>query len=74
MQVLLYTLALHRFLSVARKDYDYDKDIGSVMYLFLRGMDSKNKNYEGIFNIRPRFSLIEKLSNHIASQKELKNA
>lgn len=73
-QVLLYTLALHRFLSVARKDYDYDKDIGSVMYLFLRGMDSKNKNYEGIFNIRPRFSLIEKLSNHIASQKELKNA
>lgn len=72
-QVLLYTLALHRFLSVAEKDYDYDRDFGSVMYLFLRGMDSKNEDFEGIFNIKPRKELIEKLSAHFAQVKETNN-
>ena len=42
LQYLLYTLALHRYLRTRLgEQYDYERDIGGVAYLFLRGMNGK---------------------------------
>ncbi len=37
LQFVLYTLALHRLLAVRLPDYDYERTIGGVCYVFLRG-------------------------------------
>ncbi len=41
LQYLIYTLALHRLLLARRADYDYDRDVGGAVYLFLRGAGPK---------------------------------
>ncbi len=38
LQALLYTVALHRLLAARLPDYDYDRDVGGHLYLFVRGM------------------------------------
>jgi exodeoxyribonuclease V beta subunit len=38
LQSLLYTVALHRWLRVRKAGYDYQRDVGGVFYLFVRGM------------------------------------
>lgn len=37
-QAFLYTVALHRYLSARIRAYEYDRHVGEVYYLFLRGM------------------------------------
>ena len=45
LQMLIYTYALHRFLKVRVKDYDYQSHVGGGVYLFLRGMtNDKTEN------------------------------
>jgi len=58
-QYVLYTLALHRLLRTRLPDYDYDRDIGGVFYLFLRGMVKGQAT--GVFYTKPARVLIEKL-------------
>lgn len=39
-QYVIYTLALHRFLTQRKKDaYQYQRDFGGVLYVFLRGLN-----------------------------------
>ncbi|GLU32533.1 exodeoxyribonuclease V subunit beta [Trinickia caryophylli] len=38
LQGLLYTLALHRYLKVRKRGYDYDAHVGGYLYVFLRGV------------------------------------
>ena len=38
LQALLYTVALHRYLRWRLPDYDPDRHLAGVLYLFLRGM------------------------------------
>jgi len=54
LQYQLYTLALHRLLGQRLPDYDYDKHIGGVCYLFLRGMraDDESGKETGVFKTR----------------------
>jgi exodeoxyribonuclease V beta subunit len=59
-QYVLYTLALHRLLKVRLPDYDYDRDVGGVVYLFLRGLES-DKPGQGVFYTKPSKALIEGL-------------
>ena len=66
LQYLLYTLALHRMLKLRKPDYDYDKDIGGVLYLYLRGLkrpgiDIASETSSGVFFTKPSLKLIEKL-------------
>lgn len=50
-QYQLYTLALHRYLQQRIPDYDYDRHIGGVFYLFLRGMGPEPGS--GVYRCRP---------------------
>lgn len=60
LQYQLYTLALHRYLRHRLEDYDYQRDFGGVIYLFLRGIDSQHPG-NGIFSCRPEWELIERM-------------
>lgn len=61
-QILIYSVALHRFLKTIVKDYDYEKDFCGVMYLFLRGLQKGTDSIStGIYQIKPKFELVERL-------------
>ncbi|MBN8737774.1 MAG: UvrD-helicase domain-containing protein [Xanthomonadales bacterium] len=55
LQWLVYTLALHRWLKQRMADYDYDRHVGEVYYLFVRGMAEGR----GIHVDRPPRALVE---------------
>ncbi|WDP89107.1 MAG: exodeoxyribonuclease V subunit beta [Desulfobacter sp.] len=50
LQYLLYILALHRLLTARLPDYDYDRDVGGAVYLFLRGV---GRGGQGIYAHKP---------------------
>ncbi|MHA3357184.1 exodeoxyribonuclease V subunit beta [Yersinia enterocolitica] len=60
LQYQLYTLALHRYLRHRLGHYDYQRDFGGVIYLFLRGVDKQHPG-NGIFSCRPERELIERM-------------
>ncbi|WP_346948660.1 exodeoxyribonuclease V subunit beta [Dyella sp.] len=41
LQYAIYTLALHRQLRARLPDYDYERHVGGVLYLYLRGLDGE---------------------------------
>lgn len=57
LQAVLYALALHRYLKVRLKGYDYPTHFGGIRYLFLRGMAEG----QGVFGFRPEPAWIEEL-------------
>ena len=66
LQYQLYTLALHRYLASRLPDYDYERHIGGVFYLFLRGMQADSS--QGIFFTRPEPALIHALDRLFAGE------
>ncbi len=58
LQYHLYTLALHRHLKSTLSDYEYEKDMGGVFYLFLRGMNHHDHPGSGVYFDRPDGSTI----------------
>lgn len=60
LQYHLYLLALHRYLRQRLPDYSYERHIGGVAYLFLRGMDPLTPG-QGVFIDRPPLAVIEAL-------------
>ncbi len=63
LQYHLYTLALHRFLTLREPGYSYEKSLGPVFYIFLRGV--KGKSGSGIFSHRPDYGKILALEEKI---------
>ncbi len=53
LQYHLYAVALHRFLSLRKPGYSYEKNFGGVYYLFLRGLGGLPEKRNGIFFDRP---------------------
>ncbi|MBF0468243.1 MAG: UvrD-helicase domain-containing protein [Desulfamplus sp.] len=71
LQYVLYTLALHRLLKSRLGDrYDYDRDVGGVIYLFLRGVNLRDMTSEGhgVYFDKPPFELIDMLDNCFAGK------
>ncbi len=58
LQYVLYLLALHRQLRARLADYDYDRDVGGALFIFLRGASSSG---HGIYFAKPPRELIESL-------------
>lgn len=66
LQYHLYTLALHRFLKLRLGPrYDYDRHMGGVLYLFVRGMTGpdaiQDDGVRGVFADQPPAAVIEAL-------------
>lgn len=60
LQYLLYTLAVHRYLTVRLSGhYDYERDFGGVAYLFLRAMNGESAS--GVYFDKPSKLLIEEM-------------
>jgi exodeoxyribonuclease V beta subunit len=62
LQYLLYTVALHRYLALRLPDYDYDRQIGGVFYLFLRGINAENGGSTGVYADRLPRALVEQVA------------
>ena len=48
LQYFIYSLALHRYLTVRLPGYSFDKHFGGGLYLFVRGIDGGTEE-NGIF-------------------------
>jgi exodeoxyribonuclease V beta subunit len=57
LQYHLYTLAACRYLELRVPGFDYTRDFGGVIYLFIRGIQEAGNN--GIFVHQPELSVIE---------------
>jgi exodeoxyribonuclease V beta subunit len=67
LQALLYTVALHRYLRWRMPDYDPERNLAGIVYLFLRGMvgaqtPAVDGTPCGVFAWRPPTALVEELS------------
>jgi len=70
LQYLVYTLALHRYLSRRVLGYDYERHFGGVYYLFLRGMRPQHGCRYGVWHDRPGAELIDALNRLFESGRE----
>jgi exodeoxyribonuclease V beta subunit len=74
LQSLLYTVALHRWLRSRLRGYDYDRHVGGVRYLFVRGMREGWTDADGaplgVHADRPPRELVEALDAAIGCLKE----
>ena len=61
LQYLLYLVALHRYLGLKLPDYDYERHVGGVFYLFVRGMDPAAGMERGVWFDRPEASFVNGL-------------
>lgn len=64
LQYALYTLALHRQLRARLPHYDYERHMGGVAYLYLRGVDGHG---HGIHRERLPFALIDAMDQLFAT-------
>ncbi|SHF28763.1 DNA helicase/exodeoxyribonuclease V, beta subunit [Desulfacinum infernum DSM 9756] len=70
LQVLVYTVALHRYLRARLPGYDYDSHFGGVFYLFLRGMRPETGPGAGVFFTKPRRDLVERLDRTLQGEAD----
>jgi exodeoxyribonuclease V beta subunit len=71
LQALIYTVALHRYLSLRLPDYDYERHMGGALYLFVRGVRpawSDAAGSAGVHLERAPWALIEALDALLAGQ------
>jgi exodeoxyribonuclease V beta subunit len=59
LQYLIYTVAVHRYLSVRLENYSYERHFGGVAYMFLRGLNEEGTT--GIYFDKPDSKLITAL-------------
>ena len=61
LQYLVYLVALHRHLGARLPDYDYERHMGGVFYLYLRGIDPAAGMSRGVYFDRPSRACIQAL-------------
>ena len=68
LQYHIYTVALLRYLELRLPDFDYAKNFGGVIYLFLRGIRQGSET--GIFHTRPEENLVRRMDELFRSRSE----
>jgi exodeoxyribonuclease V beta subunit len=68
LQYLLYTVALHRFLTLRDPGYDYESGFGGIRYLFLRGIEPARGAEYGLFSDLPPRQVIDDLTELLVEQ------
>ncbi len=71
LQYHLYTVALVKYLRTRIRDFDYDKHIGGVAYLFVRGMQAGSSN--GVWFHKPEKEKIQYLEHMLNISTPAKN-
>ena len=74
LQYLIYSLALHRYLSNTLPNYQVDQHFGGVYYLYLRGMHPQNQHGEGVFYTditQQELSRLDEIFEHGTCEKPL---
>jgi exodeoxyribonuclease V beta subunit len=61
LQLSIYTVALHRYLQVRKRGYDYEQHFGGAFYIFLRGIDAQQPQ-NGVYHERLDRTFVEQLS------------
>jgi len=74
LQYLIYSLALHRYLTNALPHYLPDSHFGGVYYLYLRGMHPSNTNGEGVFFTPIDTETLDALDEIFAGEGNAKNS
>ena len=59
LQYMIYTVAVKRWLDTRIANFDYDKQFGGIIYIFLRGV--RKDQDTGIFTTKPDLEIIERL-------------
>ncbi len=67
LQYLIYTLATKKYLESRLPDFDYEKDFGGVLYLFIRG--NRKGTDSGVFNCKPSLAQINNLDDILSKNK-----
>jgi exodeoxyribonuclease V beta subunit len=62
LQAAIYLLALHKYLQKRLPGYDFEKHIGGIFYVYVRGVKSDLPG-TGVYNIKPELKTIELLEN-----------
>jgi exodeoxyribonuclease V beta subunit len=75
LQALLYAAALHRYLRWRLPDYDPDRHLAGVVYLFVRGMTGPGAPVldgvpSGVFGWCPPIGLVPALSDALDREDE----
>jgi exodeoxyribonuclease V beta subunit len=70
LQYHLYAVALHRYLTFRKADYEYAQNFGGVFYIFVRGVDPQKGPEYGIYYDRPPYEIITSLSNYLAQSEQ----
>jgi exodeoxyribonuclease V beta subunit len=79
LQFLIYTLALHRYLRQCLPNYDCEKHLGGVYYLYLRGLknqqddDSTSKTTTGVFHTTISPQIITRLDHLFLDTSQMAN-
>lgn len=60
LQYHIYTIAVKRYLEKKIRDFNYERDFGGVIYMFLRGVRAKSPN-TGVFFSKPSADIIKSL-------------
>ena len=61
LQYLLYSIALHRYLSQRIPDYQYERHFGGVYYLFIRAMRPQQGSQYGVYFDLPAYTDLSRL-------------
>jgi len=61
LQYHLYVLALHQYLRLKNKSYNYKDSFGGIFYIFIRGVDDSKSHGSGIYYDMPDTALINRL-------------
>jgi exodeoxyribonuclease V beta subunit len=61
LQYHLYTLALYQYLRLRNPSFNFERDFGGVIYIFIRGVDQIQGLTSGIYTDRPSIDLVNAL-------------
>lgn len=67
LQYLIYTLAAKKYLQKRLPGFDYERDFGGVIYLFVRGVRQDTCN--GVFTAKPPAALLQQLEELFEAKK-----
>jgi len=51
LQYYIYAVALKRWLEKTRENFDFKKQFGGVYYIFVRGVNDEDENFDGIYHV-----------------------